>query len=71
MKNKVTKSIFELFRIEYRGQYFDDDNVPQYPLFDVSTARIGVYSSLAEAEQGMKNFVEEEKELKHFLKKIV
>jgi len=66
MKNKVTKSVFELLRIEYNvGFYTYTTYVPQYPLFNVNTERIGLYSSLAEAERGINNYfieIEEDNE---------
>ena len=51
MTTKTT--IFELIKIEY------SDEKPQYPEFDVSRTRIGFFSNLAAAEQGMKKIIEE------------
>jgi len=67
MKSKDTKqitSIFELFEILYDYEYNeekDEDIPPQYPEFNVKKYRTGVFSSLTKAEQGMKDYVEEEK----------
>ena len=50
------KTIFELIKIEYR------DKKPKYPEFEVCRAKIGFFSNLAKAEQGMNKFIEEEKQ---------
>jgi len=50
---KTTESsIFKLIEIEYC-----DEN-PQYPEFEVRHRAIGYFSSLAKAEQAMKNNIE-------------
>jgi hypothetical protein len=59
MNDKETKSVFELSKIEY-GHY-DEENPLQYPSFEVSTSRLGLYSTLEKAVQGMKDYIEEQK----------
>jgi len=54
MTTKTT--IFELIKIEYH------DEKPKYPEFEVSRARIGYFSNLAAAGQGMKKIIEEAKQ---------
>ena len=49
MKNR--KSIFKLIQITYR-----EDKPPRYPVFKVSRTGQGYFSSLAKAEQRMKQF---------------
>jgi len=64
MKSKETKSIFELIEIEYDCDYNeekDEYESPQYPLFNIRRDRIGIFSSIAKAEQGIKDYVEEKK----------
>jgi len=63
MNNKETKkdsSVFELNEIRY-GEcgFYDDDNPPQYPSFEVNRLQIGLFTSFAKAEQGMKKYVKE------------
>ena len=58
-------SIFELIGIEYDDfkyylKYGDDNEVgkvPQYPTIEVNSRRMGFFSSLAEAERGIKNIL--------------
>jgi len=49
-------TIFELIKIEYRAEK------PKYPEFEVCCTRIGFFSNLAAAEQGMKKIIEETKQ---------
>jgi hypothetical protein len=64
MKNKRT-SVFELFKIEYCDCYDDngEDVAPQYPEFKVNQSRIGIFSTLEKAEQGIRNYIEQQKKL--------
>jgi hypothetical protein len=55
MKDKETKTFFELFNIVYT---FKGDKPPEYPSFDVCVYRIGAFSTLAGAEQGIKDWID-------------
>jgi putative ubiquitin-RnfH superfamily antitoxin RatB of RatAB toxin-antitoxin module len=55
---KTQKTIFELKRIKY-----DSWKKPKYPEFKVTNSRLGIFSDLAKAEQGMKAYVEPEEGL--------
>ena len=55
MNNKETKkdsSIFELIEIRYG--YYDDEDPPQYPSFEVNRNQIGHFTTLTKAEQVMR-----------------
>ena len=54
---KKQKTIFELELIEYESF----GKKPKYPSFKVECRRLGVYSSLAKAEQGIKKYIKQEK----------
>jgi hypothetical protein len=53
---KKEKTVFELTTLEYR------DEKPKYPLFKIRRQHKGFFSDLAEAEQGMRAFIEDEKQ---------
>jgi hypothetical protein len=55
------KTIFELSQIEYRDR-FDDDVPPSYPSFEADISRVGFFSSLAAAEEGMQKQIASRKE---------
>ena len=53
---KKQKTIFELELIEY-----DHWEKPKYPKFKIERTRLGVFSSLAKAEQGIENYIKQQK----------
>ena len=61
MKNAETtkiSSVFELHKIEYGNFPRFARRRPKYPSFRVRHDRMGIYSTLAEAEQGIKEYIE-------------
>ena len=60
MDRKKAASIFELTEIEYRDSYDENDETvpPQYPDFEINRRRVGLYSTLAKAEQGIKEYIQ-------------
>jgi len=60
---KECPSVFELIGINYG---YNDDNASQYPSFETSRFRLGLYSCLNKAEKGMKEYIEQEKECESY-----
>jgi hypothetical protein len=56
MNDKETKSVFEPYMVLY--SYDEEGNPPQYPSFKVCISRMGIFSTLAKAEQAIKEWVD-------------